>query len=89
MYKPSSHLVITYFPTYVPIYIYIYGTYFPTELVTKVKPNINSVKIHPQLSKNGAFSGWWTGGWLVNSHRNMDEVSSTQVSLHWKWTHIP
>jgi hypothetical protein len=26
---------------------------FPTELVTKVKPNINSVEVHPQLSKNG------------------------------------
>jgi hypothetical protein len=26
---------------------------FATELVTKVKPNINSVKIHPQLSNNG------------------------------------
>jgi hypothetical protein len=26
---------------------------FPTELVTKVKPNINSVKVHPQLSNNG------------------------------------
>jgi hypothetical protein len=23
---------------------------FPTELVTKVKPNINSVEVHPQLS---------------------------------------
>jgi hypothetical protein len=25
---------------------------FPTELVTKVKPNINSVEVHPQLSNN-------------------------------------
>jgi hypothetical protein len=25
---------------------------FPTELVTKVKPNINSVKVHPQLCNN-------------------------------------
>jgi hypothetical protein len=29
----------------------MYETYFPTELVTKVKPNINSVdEVHPQLS---------------------------------------
>jgi hypothetical protein len=26
---------------------------FPTELVTKVKPNINSVEVHPQLRNNG------------------------------------
>jgi hypothetical protein len=25
---------------------------FPTELITKVKPNINSVEVHPQLSNN-------------------------------------
>jgi hypothetical protein len=36
MYKSSTYLLITYFPTYLPIY----ETYFPTELVTKVKPNI-------------------------------------------------
>jgi hypothetical protein len=29
-----------------------YGTYFPTELGTKVKPNINSVEVHPQLSND-------------------------------------
>jgi hypothetical protein len=50
MYKPSIYLVITYFSTYLPMYM----TYiFPTELVTKVKPNINSVEVHPQLSNNG------------------------------------
>jgi hypothetical protein len=37
---------------------------FPTELVTKVKPDINSVKVHPQLSNNrhpvdGALVGAW------------------------------
>ncbi len=26
---------------------------FPIELVTKVKPNNNSVEVHPQLSNNG------------------------------------
>ncbi len=26
---------------------------YPTELVTKVKPNINSVEVHPQLIYNG------------------------------------
>jgi hypothetical protein len=49
MYKPfdlpSSDLI---FFTYLPIY----KTYFPTEWVTEVKPNINSVEIHPQLSNN-------------------------------------
>jgi hypothetical protein len=26
---------------------------FPRELVAEVKPNINSVEVHPQLSNNG------------------------------------
>jgi hypothetical protein len=30
----------------------MYETYF-RKLVTKVKPNINSVEVHPQLSNNG------------------------------------
>jgi hypothetical protein len=50
MYKPSIYLVITYFSTYLPMY----KTYiFLTKLVTKVKPNINSVEVHPQLTSNG------------------------------------
>jgi hypothetical protein len=49
MYKPSTCLLITYFPTYLAIY----ETYFLTELVIKVKPNINSVEVHPELSSNG------------------------------------
>ncbi len=49
MYKPSTYLVVIYFPTYLAIY----ETYFPTELVTKVKSNINSLEVHPQLSNNG------------------------------------
>jgi hypothetical protein len=47
-YKPSTYLLITYFHTYLPIY----ETYFPTQLVTKVKWNINSVEVHLQLSNN-------------------------------------
>jgi hypothetical protein len=42
MYRPSTtYQVVTYFPTYLPIF----ETYFPTELVTKVKPKINSVEV--------------------------------------------
>jgi hypothetical protein len=40
MYKPSNYLVVTIFPTYI-------WELFPT--VTKVKPDINSVEVHPQL----------------------------------------
>jgi hypothetical protein len=58
MYKPSTYLIITYFLTYLPIY----ETYFFSKLVTMVKPNINSVEVHPQLSNNrhpvdGALEG--------------------------------
>jgi hypothetical protein len=49
MYSPSTFFVITYFLTYLPIH----RTYFFTEWVTKVKPDVISVKIHPQLSRNG------------------------------------
>ncbi len=43
-------LVVTYFPTYLSIYIY---DLLVTEWVIKVKPDINSVKVHPKLSHNG------------------------------------
>jgi hypothetical protein len=49
MYKPSAYLVVTYFPTYRRDY----DTYFLRELVTKVRPDINSVEVHPKLSNNG------------------------------------
>jgi hypothetical protein len=49
MYKPCSYLVVTSFPTYLPIY----ETYFLQNWFTKMKPNINSVEVHPQLSNNG------------------------------------
>jgi hypothetical protein len=47
MYKPSTYLEVAYFPTYMPIW-----NLLPTELVTKMKPNMNSVELHPQLSNN-------------------------------------
>jgi hypothetical protein len=47
MYKPSTYLVITIFSR--SSYI---CDLFHTELVTKVKPNINSVEVHPQPSNN-------------------------------------
>jgi len=46
--KPSTYLVVTHFPTYLPIC----WDLFPTELVTKVKPNMNWVMIHPQVSND-------------------------------------
>ncbi len=48
MYKPLAYLVVTYFPTCRPVY----DTSF-SELVTKVRPDINSVEVHPKLSNNG------------------------------------
>jgi hypothetical protein len=57
MYKPSTYLVVIYLFSYLSTYI---GDLFPTELVTKVKPNINSVEVHPQLSNNGhPVDGCW------------------------------
>jgi hypothetical protein len=48
MYKPSIYLVVAFFFN---LSTYIWDL-FLTELVTKVKPNINSVEVHPQLSNN-------------------------------------
>ncbi len=51
----SSYLVLTYFPTY------LYTG--PASLLngfTMVKPDINSVEVHPQLSYNRESSGWCT-----------------------------
>jgi len=49
MYKPSSYLVIPYLLTYLPIY----------ETYTKVKPDTNSVEVHPQVSNNMHPVPWW------------------------------
>jgi hypothetical protein len=70
MYKPSTYLVVAFF-FFFP-YLPIWETYFLENWVTKVKPNINSVEVHPQLSNNrhpvddalvGAGSLWptWMG----------------------------
>ncbi len=48
MYRPSTYLKVAYFPTCLPTH----ETYFLPELGTKMKPNINSVEVHPQLSNN-------------------------------------
>ncbi len=48
MYKPSTYLVVAYFSY---LYAYIWNL-LPAGLVTKMKPNINSVEFHPQLSNN-------------------------------------
>jgi hypothetical protein len=63
MYKPFTYLLITYFPTYLPIY----ETYFLAELVIKVKPNINPVEVHPELSNNGhpVDAGCTGGCWFT------------------------
>ncbi len=42
-FKPSTYLVVTYFFTLSTCLWEL----FPTEMVTKVKPNINSVEVHP------------------------------------------
>jgi hypothetical protein len=58
---------------------------FLTELVTKVKPNINSVEVHPQLSYNrhpvdGALVG--AGSlWPIWRFCNAEINASTQTHL--------
>jgi hypothetical protein len=63
MYKPSTYLVVTYFPTY----LLIYRNYLLTEyvLLTKVKLEINPA--HPQLSHNGhhPVDGELGGSWFT------------------------
>jgi len=52
-------------PTYKPC-TYLVIAYFPTELVTKVKPNTNSVEVHPQLSnKEHPVDGFAGGCWFI------------------------
>ncbi len=53
MYKPSIYLPSSYLFSYLFTYIW---DLFPTELVTKLKPNINwdeGVEVHPQPSNKG------------------------------------
>ncbi len=50
-----------------------------------MKPNINSVEVHPQLSNNGHPNGWCTGGcWLTMA---TEKVFSVHISSgHPAWT---
>ncbi len=48
MYIPSTHLVVTYIPTYLPMY----ETYFLQNWLTNVKPNFNLIEVHRQLSNS-------------------------------------
>jgi hypothetical protein len=74
MYKASTYLEVVYFPTYLPIY----ETYFLQNWVTKMKPNINSVKVHPQLSNNGhPVDGWCAGGCWFTMADAMDQKVTT------------
>ncbi len=56
----------------------------PTELVTKVKPNINSVEVHPQQSNNnghpvdgalvGAGSLWPNNNMMTPRYANLPPI---------------
>ncbi len=48
MYKTFTYLEVAYF---LPIYLYMIFIWF-TKLVTKMKPIVSSIEVHPQLSNN-------------------------------------
>jgi hypothetical protein len=59
---------------------------FPTELVTKVKPNINSVEVHAQLSNNRhPVDGALVGAGLLSpsnsgsNHESLREQNCVQI----------
>ncbi len=54
-YLCMGHLLAKQSPIFLPIYLYI-GPTSDTEWVTKVKPDMNSVEIHQQLSHQGLDS---------------------------------
>jgi hypothetical protein len=64
----AIYLFSNYLFSYLPIYIL---DLFVTKLVTKVKSNIKSVKVHPQLSNNGHSMDYPLVGvgspWLVQA----------------------
>jgi hypothetical protein len=63
-----------YLPTYLVVNLfsylstYIWDLLFPTELVTGVKPNINSVEVHPQRSNNEHPVDGWCAWWVCVIH---------------------
>ncbi len=53
---------------------------FPTELVTKVKPNINSVEVHAQLSNNRhPVDGALVGAGLLSPSRVITKVYASKI----------
>jgi hypothetical protein len=65
MYKSSTYLQVAYLSASI-------WDLFLTELVTKMKPNINSVEVHPQLRKKRTSSGWCAGWVLVHCGLKID-----------------
>ncbi len=62
---------------------YLYMRPILTKLITKVKPNINSIEVHPQLSKEEASSGWRIGELLV--HYAMWKLDEILNDITCKW----
>jgi hypothetical protein len=83
---PTFYLVVTFFPTYLPIY----AIYFTQNWLPWLKPNMNSVEVHPQLSNNrlpvdgalvGAGSLWPFKRCVMNVSHKLNWV--TKITLCW------
>ncbi len=78
MYKPSAYLFL---------YLRNIWDLFPIELITKVKPNINSVEVHPQLSNNG-YSGDGAlvsaGSLVAGKNHSISKDMCQLENINWK-----
>jgi hypothetical protein len=75
MYKSSTYLQVAYLSASI-------WDLFLTELVTKMKPNINSVEVHPQLRKKRTSSGWCAGWVLVHCGLKIDPPVCKDTECH-------
>jgi hypothetical protein len=64
----------TYFPNYTYIWLLLLKQW-----VTKWKPNINSVEVHPQLSHSWVVPGWILAFFLTLLFRFLTVASKTQI----------
>jgi hypothetical protein len=90
VYKPSTYIVVTYFPTCLPIY----ETYFLQTWLPRWNQNINSGEVHPQLSNNGhpvegvLVGCWFTLADLIHKHSTIG-IQLETMQLWWPKMHVP
>jgi hypothetical protein len=76
--------MLNYVTRHQPVHLNDMCDLFATEVVTKVKPNINSVEVHSQLSNN-----WHPADWCAGSLWPQYSDTNGKLELEWRQPNPP